>query len=144
MCHLFWEDWGRGRNRQQPSQLSVRGVYLRASKYIQDQRLKLNVGINREMGRHMEARIMTSEMLEKCGVLWSQLAAEIEEFQLHLVMTTYGEGVGASGKSECCTVVITMVRVIWRDLIEVRVESYTFYGSNNPTEMMVQYLWGTL
>ena len=138
MCHLFWEDWGRGRNRQQPSQLSVRGVYLRASKYIQDQRLKLNVGINREMGRHMEARIMTSEMLEKCGVLWSQLAVEIEEFQLHLVKTTYREGAGKAGKAECCTVVLTMIRVIWRKLRKVRVEAETAYGSDNPMEMVGQ------
>ena len=51
------------------------------------------------MGRHIEARLLASELLGKCGVFWSQLAAEIEAFQLHLVMTTSGEGSGKAGKS---------------------------------------------
>ena len=55
----------------------VRGVHLRASKSLQDQRLKLNKVINRYLGRHTEAHLLTSELLGKCGVLWSQLSAEI-------------------------------------------------------------------
>ena len=47
----------------------VRGVYPRASKYLQDKRLKLNTGINRELGRHMKAWLLASELLGKCGVL---------------------------------------------------------------------------
>ena len=54
------------------------------------------------------------------------------------------EGAGAAGKVECWTVVLTMVRVIWRELRKVRVEAETAYGSENPTEMVGQYLWGTL
>ena len=49
----------------------VRGVYPRESKSLQDQRLNLNSGINRELGRHMEARLLASEFLGKCGVFWS-------------------------------------------------------------------------
>ena len=41
---------------------------------------------------------MASEFLGKCDVFWSQLAAEIEVFQLHLVTTSYGEGEGVAGK----------------------------------------------
>ena len=48
----------------------VRGVYPRASKSLHDQRLKLNAGINIELGLHMEAQLMKSELLGKCGVLW--------------------------------------------------------------------------
>ena len=90
----------------------VRGVYPRASKSLQYKRLKLNAGINRELGRHMEERLLASEFLVKCGVFWSQLASTIEAFQIHLVTTTYGEGVGAEGKAECWTSVLTMICVI--------------------------------
>ena len=45
-------------------------------------------------------------------MFWSQLFADIEAFQLHLVKTTYGEGAGAVGKAECWTLVLTIVRVI--------------------------------
>ena len=69
----------------------VRVVYPRAAKYLQNQRLNINAGINRNMGHHMEARLLGSEFLGKCGVSWSQLATEIVAFQLHLVTTTYGE-----------------------------------------------------
>ena len=37
-----------------------------------------------------------------------------------------------------------MVRVIWRELRKVSVESEAAYGYNNPTYMVVKYLWGTL
>ena len=48
------------------------------------------------------------------------------------------------GKVECWTVVITMVRIIWRDLREVRVEAETEYGSDTPLVMVGKYLWGTI
>ena len=111
----------------------VRGVYPRSSKSLQDQRLKLNAGINRELGHHMEARLLASGLLGKCGVLWQQLATKIEAFQLHLLTTTYGEGAGAAGKSDFWTVVLTMVRVICMELWMVRVEAETAYGTENPT-----------
>ena len=53
----------------------IRGVYPRASKSSQEQRLNIQPGINRELGRHMEARLLVSELLGKCSVLWYQLAA---------------------------------------------------------------------
>ena len=68
----------------------------------------------------------------------------MEAFKLHLVTTTYGEGEGAAGKAECWTKVIKMVRIIWRDLSRVRVEAETLYGSDNLTEMVGKYPWGTL
>ena len=37
-----------------------------------------------------------------------------------------------------------MVRSIWKELIKVRVEVETIYGSENLSEMVRQYLWGTL
>ena len=46
----------------------VRGVYLWASSYVQDQILKLNAGINRDMVFYMEAQLLASEFLGKCGV----------------------------------------------------------------------------
>ena len=55
----------------------VRGLYPRVSKYLQDQRLDLNTGINRELVRHMALRILASELLGKYSVFWSQLAAKI-------------------------------------------------------------------
>ena len=53
-----------------------------------------------------------------------------------MVTRTYGEGAGAAGKAECWTLVLTMVRVIWRGLIKVRVEEETVYGSENPLDMV--------
>ena len=76
----------------------------------------------------MEARLLASELLGKFGVFWYQLDAEIEAFQLHSVTMTYGAGAVATGKSECRTVVLTMIRVIWRDISKVRVEAEMEYG----------------
>ena len=58
----------------------VRGVYPRSSKSLQYQILKINAGINTELGIHMEERLLASEFMGKCGVLWSQLSTEIEAF----------------------------------------------------------------
>ena len=92
----------------------------------------------------MQARLLASEFLGKFGVFWSQLADEIEVFQIHLVTMAYGKGSGAMGKAECWTVVLTMVRVIQRELMKVRVEVDTVYGSENPTEILGQQLRGNL
>ena len=62
----------------------------------------------------MEARLLESNLLVKCDVLWSQLPAEIEVFQIHLVTTIYGEGAGTAVKVDCWTVVLIMVRVKYR------------------------------
>ena len=77
-------------------------------------------------------------------MFWSQLAAQIETFQLHLVTVTYGEGEAAAWKAEFWTVVITMLQVICKELRKVRVEAETVYGSEKSTEMVGQCLWGTL
>ena len=74
--------------------------------------INISAGTNRELGIHMEACILASELLGKFDVLWYQLSAEIEAFQLHLVIMTYGEGEGATGKAECWTVFLTIVQVI--------------------------------
>ena len=42
------------------------------------------------------------------------MEAEVEAFRLHLVTTKYREVVYSAGRAECWTVVLTMVRVIWR------------------------------
>ena len=34
---------------------------------------------------------MESGLLGKCGVFWLHMAAEVEDFNLHLVTTTYGD-----------------------------------------------------
>ena len=48
----------------------VSGMYPRASKYLGDQRIKLQAGINRELGVYMEAKLLDIELLGKCGVFW--------------------------------------------------------------------------
>ena len=88
----------------------------------------------------METRLLASEFLGKCGVLWYEIVADIEAFQLHLVTTTYGEGAGASEKAECWTVVIKIVQVIWREIRKVSIEAETAYGPDNMAEMVGQYL----
>ena len=50
----------------------------------------------------------------------------------------------AAGKSECWTVVLPMVLVIWQDPKNVRVGSTMKYGSVIPLVMVSQYLWVTL
>ena len=47
-------------------------------------------------------------------------------------------------KAEFWTVVLTVVRVIWRELRKVRVEAETAYVSEKLAEMVGQYLWGNL
>ena len=41
----------------------VRGVYPLAFKSLRDQRLNINTGINRDLGYHMEAWLLVSELL---------------------------------------------------------------------------------
>ena len=106
--------------------------------------INISAGINREMGRHMEACILASDFLGKFYVIWYQFSAEIEAFQLHLAIMNYGEGAGAAGKAECWNVVLTIVQVIWRELRKVRLEAETAYVSDNLTDMVGQYIWGTL
>ena len=55
------------------AQDGVRGVYLRASKYLHNQIIKLQAGINWEFQKHMEARLLAIKILSKCGVLWAQI-----------------------------------------------------------------------
>ena len=86
------------------------------------------MGINREFSAHMEANLLASELLGKCGVFESHFESEIEASQMQLVTTTYREGVEAAGRSEFWTVVLTMVRLIWRGLRKVRMETETAYG----------------
>ena len=93
---------------------------------------------------YTEARLLSSELLSNCGVLWAQMTAEIEAFNLHLVTTTYREVVSLAGRAECWTVVLTMMSFIWRELWKVRVESDTVNGSAYNVVMVGQYLWGTL
>ena len=88
-----------------------------------------------------EAKFLSCEFLGKRGLLWSHLAAEIEAIQIHLVTTTCREVDMAAGKAECCTVVLTMVRVICRELRKVRVEAETAYGLETPAMKVGQYLW---
>ena len=92
----------------------------------------------------METRLLASELLVKYGVLWSQLAAEIEAFQIHLVTSIFGDGTMASGKAECWVVVLTMARVIWRDMSKFRFGKYTEYGFETLSVMVSQYIWGTI
>ena len=93
----------------------VRGVYTRASKSLHDQRIKLQAGINQEFQMHIEARLLASELLSKCGVFWDQMEAGVKAFHLHLFTTTYGVVVYSSGRAECWTVVLTIMKVIWRE-----------------------------
>ena len=111
---------------------------------MQDQRLKIQAEINRELGIHTEARLLASELLGKRGVFWYQLAPDIEAFQMHLVTTTYWDDEMAAVKIECWKVVLTMVHAIWREIRKVRVESETEYGSDNPSVMVGKYIWGNL
>ena len=44
----------------------------------------------------MDARLLLSELLGKCGVFWYQLDSEIYFSQMHLVTTTYEDGAMAA------------------------------------------------
>ena len=92
----------------------------------------------------MEAILIANKPLVKCGVFRSQLDAEIEALQLHLVITTCGYNAIVTGKAYFWTVVLTMVRVICFEIIKVQVEWETAYVSYTPALVVGQYLWGTL
>ena len=122
----------------------VIGVYPWASKYLGDHQIKIQAGINGDIGTHMEATLLASKLLGKCGVFWSHLAEEIEKLQMHLVNATYREDATAEGRADLWTMVLPMVRVIWMDLGKVRLEAETDYGSKTPAVIVGHYLWGTL
>ena len=54
--------------------------------------------INIDLVGHMEIHISASDLLGKCGLFWSQLSSEIEDFHLNVVTTTYGDAVSGSGR----------------------------------------------
>ena len=122
----------------------VRGVYPRASKLLHYQRIKLQDGINQELKIHTDARLLDSKLFSKCGVFWDQMAAEVESFRLHLVTNSFREAVSSARIVELCTVVLTMMRFIWRELRKVQVESETAYGSAYNVVMVGRYLWCNL
>ena len=93
--------------------------------------IKLQVGTNRDFQMHKKERLLVSKLLGKCGKFWSQLASKIETFHLHLATKTYGDSAPSKIKEKCCTVVLTMVTVIWRELRNVRMEDETAYGSDD-------------
>ena len=72
------------------------------------------------------------------------MVAELEAFCLHLVTSTSGEVLPSKGRAYYWTVVLTMIRVIWRELRKVRVKSETAYGSEENVVVVGQYFWGTL
>ena len=76
----------------------VRGIYHRYHKSLQDKRLNLQYMINIDLVGHMEIHISASDLLGKCGLFWSQLSSEIEDFHLNVVTTTYGDAVSGSGR----------------------------------------------
>ena len=80
--------------------------YPRASEYLGDQRINLQVGIKRDLGTHMEAKLFAIKLFGKYEVLWLHLAADIEAFQMHLVTTTYVEGEVSTWRAEFWTVVL--------------------------------------
>ena len=61
-----------------------------------------------------------------------------------MVTTTYEEINLVTEKAECWTVVFMMASLVWVDLIKVRVEEETVYGSNKMGVMVGEYLRGTL
>ena len=63
---------------------------------------------------------------------------------MHSVTATYGDNAISEDIAECWTVVITMVILIWNELIKLKVEVETAHVSDTSTLMMGQYLWGTL
>ena len=69
----------------------VKRFFMRALKSLYDNRIKMQAGINCEFQMHMEAKLLDSDMLGKCGVFQSQMTAEMEDFRLCLVTNTYGE-----------------------------------------------------
>ena len=88
----------------------------------------------------MEVRLLDSELLGKCGILWSNVELEIEAFHLHLVATTYGDAASGSSRTELWLAKITMVRVIWIDILKIHVLVETSYGLESPNSMVVKYL----
>ena len=56
----------------------------------------------------------------------------------------YGYSVPATSKSDCWTVVLAIVRVIWNELKKAQVEAYMAYGLYSPSAMIGCYLWGTI
>ena len=56
----------------------------------------------------------------------------------------YGENAPDSCRAELWTVVLTMARVIYKELGKVQVDTETAYGSEHPDVMVGQYLWWTL
>ena len=63
------------------------------------------------------------------------MEAEIEDFHIHLVTITYGETELSAGKSECWTVVLTMVRLIWREIRKVLMDLETEHGLEEKVVM---------
>lgn len=108
--------------------------------------MKLISGMDMELVGHPAACSLAIYLLEESFTFWTRLCAGVDSFFLYLVTTTYGSAPTKEGKAECWTVVLTMLRVVWRELRKVRVvaESAYAYSDSNPALMVGQYLWATL
>ena len=47
-----------------------RGVFLRASKSLYEQRIKIQEGVRHDLQLHMEVRLLASELLRMRSVFW--------------------------------------------------------------------------
>ena len=92
----------------------VRKFYPQVFKSLQDQCLKLQELIDIDMCSHMDNLQLVSEILGKCGMFWCHLKADIEDFHLHMVASTYGKSASGSGGAEFWPVVLMVVQVILR------------------------------
>ena len=92
----------------------------------------------------MEARLSARNLLGKCAIFWSQLAAEMEDFHLHILTTKYGDSASGSDSTKCWIVVLTMVRVIRRNTRKVCVQAEKAYELTSTNFMVGKYLWSNL
>ena len=122
----------------------VKGTYHRVFKSLQDQLLKLQTCIERDMGSYIWDLSLTKKLLVTLKVYWSNLAYETEDYYLLLVTTMYADNAFGNGITDHWLVIITMVWVIWRGLQKFRVQDDTYYLYDYPHVIIVQYIWGSL
>lgn len=110
---------------------------------LEDQKAKLRAGIDMELSGHPTAHALAVSMLNDSCSFWKELGSEVDTFFNYLLTTMYGASPTAAGRTECWTVVLTLLQVVWRELRKVRVVAETAYGysKRNPSLMVGQYMW---
>ena len=121
----------------------VEGVYNTISIGMEDWMSSLSTSIDHTFEMHPAALSVCKELLSLTVDFFRKMSSMMSILYRELMVTTFGsDNPSKESKAICWKIVLTLVRVIFRELRKVRVGSEHAY--NFPHRANALYLWGIL